>query len=52
MIANRNEMRNLLFYRQDYLPLKQYVISQPINTPKSRACKIILFQHYHTDAPI
>lgn len=43
------------FYSQDKrecLSLEQYLYFPPFNPPKSRACKILLFQHYQTDAPI
>lgn len=34
------------------IKLEQYLFFPPFNTPKSRASKILLFQHYQTDAPI
>lgn len=38
--------------KQECVSLEEYLYFPPFNPPKSRACKILMFKHYQTDAPI
>ena len=44
-IKHINKVKDLMVSSSKLRPI-------PFNPPKSRASKIILFQHYQTDAPI